>query len=375
MGRRVLWAVGLTVVLLVAAFLVLPQLGHGPRTVEEPRAPAVRTPAGIPIGVAFGDRLRTLSDDDLASALDDTVALGAGWVRVDVSWAVVQPDSRTAYDWSGTDRVVRAARDRGLRVLGILTYTPPWARAEGCTTFTCPPRDASEFAAYAGAVAGRYGDRVAAYELWNEPNTSKFWTSPDPVAYRALLRATVPRIEAAAPGKPVVLGGLAANPGGDGVVLAPDFLTSACAEEACAGLAGVGYHPYTFPETAVDSTADVTAWQRMTQPSAWGEPLDDVMTQVGLDDRRLWLTEYGAPADVSGRPSGCASCVTEEQQARIVASGVTAAVAAPDVVGALFVYSWRDLGSGPSPEDHFGLVRADGSRKPAFAAFARAARR
>ena len=370
-----LWAAGLALVLLVAAFLVLPQLGHGPRTAQEPPAPAARTPAGIPIGVAFGDRLRTLSDDDLAIALDDTVALGAGWVRVDVSWAVVQPDSGAAYDWSGTDRVVRAARDRGLRVLGILTYTPPWARAEGCATFTCPPRDAAEFAAYAGAVAGRYGDRVAAYELWNEPNTSKFWTSPDPVAYRALLQATVPRILAAAPDKPVLLGGLAANPGGDGVVLAPDFLTAACADQACAGLAGVGYHPYTFPQTAVDSTADLTAWQRMTEPSAWGESMDDVMTRVGLDDRRLWLTEYGAPSDVAGRPSGCVSCVTEEQQAGIVASGVTAAMAAPEVVGALFVYSWRDLGTGPSPEDHFGLIRVDGSRKPAFAAFARAARR
>ena len=159
------------------------------------------------------------------------------------------------------------------------------------------------------------------------------------------------------------------------MVAAPDFLTSACAEEACAGLAGVGYHPYTFPQTAVDSTADVTAWQRMTQPSAWGESLDDVMTRVGLDDRRLWLTEYGAPSDVAGRPSGCGSCVTEQQQAEIVASGVTAAMAAPDVVGALFVYSWRDLGTGPSPEDHFGLVRADGSAKPAFDAFARAVRR
>ena len=377
MRLRVLAAAGLALAVLIATAWVLPRLGHRPGPSEERDVPTARPAAGLPVGLAFGDQLRRMSDAELATALDDTVDLGASWIRVDVSWAAVQPDSGAAYDWSGTDRVVQAASARGLRVLGILTYTPPWARAPGCVTFTCPPRDAAQFAAYAGAVAGRYGDRVSAYEVWNEPNTAKFWTGPDPAAYGLLLRATVPRIQEAAPGTPVLLGGLAANPGGLGVVLAPDFLARACQEQACAGVAGVGYHPYTFPATAVDTTADLTAWQRMTQPSAWGPSLRTVMTQVGLGDRRLWLTEYGAPTDgdtAGEAPSGCTTCVTEQEQAEIVASGISAARAAPDVVGAVFVYSWRDLGTGPSREDHFGLVRTDGSRKPAFDAFARAAR-
>src|SRR5690606_27133189 len=96
------------------------------------------------------------------------VAAGAEWVRVDVSWAAVER-SPGEHDWSATDRVVRAARDRELRILGVLAYSPAWAVAPGGDDKT-PPGDPGAFAAFAGEAAGRYGDRVPAWESGNEPN-------------------------------------------------------------------------------------------------------------------------------------------------------------------------------------------------------------
>ncbi len=50
--------------------------------------------------------------------------------------------------------------------------------------------------------------------------------------------------------------------------------------------------------------------------------------------------------------------------------GLRLARAGDGVVGAYFVNTWRDARSGGSARDHFGLVRHDGTRKPAFAALA-----
>ena len=77
----------------------------------------------------------------------------------------------------------------------------------------------SSFAAFAEAVARRYGASVDRYILWNEPNISA-WLAPQasctrrgctPVAphlYRGLVRAAYPAIKAADPGAQVVIGAL-----------------------------------------------------------------------------------------------------------------------------------------------------------------------
>jgi hypothetical protein len=52
---------------------------------------------------------------------------------------------------------------------------------------------------------------------------------------------------------------------------------------------------------------------------------------------------------------------------QLVASGEQAVM---EVGGALFVYCWSDAGDGPGP---YGLVRADGTPKPALAALTTAA--
>jgi hypothetical protein len=362
-------AVATTVGVVVLALLALAGLYH---LHERRTGDTAVTPAGpaYPVGISVGDDLRTLDREGLGKALDAVVRGGAGWIRVDVQWTHVQPDSADGFSWRSTDRIVEAARSRGLSVLALLTYTPGWARAPGCDSFTCPPAAADAFAAFAGAAAERYRDRVAAWEIWNEPNSAKFWDRPDARDYATLLRAATAAIHHAAPAGKVVLGGLTALDDRKRAVPAPRFLAEVCRAGGCDGLAAVGFHPYTYPRLATDTTAPVTAWTAMTRRSVLGPALREVLTTTGHPGLPIWVTEYGAPG--ADRGSGC-PCVDEQQQATIIASGVSAASQDPGVVGAVFLYGLVDVGTGPSVEDHFGLLRADGSPKPAYAALQRAA--
>ncbi|MBJ7456582.1 MAG: hypothetical protein JHC74_11035, partial [Thermoleophilia bacterium] len=88
----------------VAAVLQLdPAAARG--DVADPPAPEV-TP--LSVGLSYGDELTWMEPADLAGALDDAAALG-GWVRLDVSWANVQPEGPDRWDWSRLDPVVAGA--------------------------------------------------------------------------------------------------------------------------------------------------------------------------------------------------------------------------------------------------------------------------
>lgn len=340
--------------------------------------PHAAAPDGFPIGVSFGDRLAAADQDDVDTALDDVVRLGANWIRIDLSWARLQPTSSASFDWTGIDRVVEAARARDLQVLGILAYTPVWARAPGCESFACPPISLTDFADFATTVVEHlrpYG--VTTYEVWNEPNLPKFWIAPDPVAYRNLLVRTNQAIKAEDPDATVLFGGMAPTGPLGGAINAGIFLQEACSTGACSLVDGVAYHPYTFPRTPDEETSGNSAWERMTQESPGQPSMEQVLQEAGLDATPLWLTEFGAPTGGNGLAADGSAAraldpavdhVTEELQARIISEGVTATLADPGRFGALFLYTWQDLDEYGDSEDHFGLRRADGSRKPAWAA-------
>ena len=124
----------------------------------------------------------------------DVVRLFALWSRIEGKGG--------GYSWHSLDQAVQRVRGAGLKVM--LTVSGPGPGG--------PVRpDKRRFAAFAGAVASRYGADVDRYIIWNEPNLPS-WLQPQakctrrgctPVAphlYRGLVRAAYPAIRAADPG-------------------------------------------------------------------------------------------------------------------------------------------------------------------------------
>jgi hypothetical protein len=84
------------------------------------------------------------------------------------------------------------------------------------------------------------------------------------------------------------------------------------------------------------------------------------MVNHGDGSKQIWATEEGAPTSDSG--------VTDAQQAATITEAYAIFRSEP-WAGPLFVYTYRDSGD----ENRFGLLREDGSRKPAWEAFRHAA--
>jgi hypothetical protein len=278
---------------------------------------------------------------------------GAGWIRVDFNWSAIEL-RRGSFDWGHLDAVVNGARCHGLRVLALPAYTPTWARPRG-TTDKYPPTDPARFADFVVAASTHFGDRVAAWELWNEPDLAQFWSPrPDAAAYGQLLRAAAVALRAARPAATILTGGLAPMNG-----RALTFLGDLLDGGGFGPVDGVAMHPYTYPSPPSDPDS---AFNAMTT-------VHDLLVQRGLSALKVWATEIGAP-------TGRSRVAVNDGLQSVSVTEALRQWQAPEWrpwTGALFWYSWRDIGTDTGdPEQNFGLLRVDGSPKPALAAYRQA---
>lgn len=344
--------------------------------VSKPQTPTLENSARI--GVAVGETLSVVSSEELARTLDDLASLGVGWVRADLAWSSVRPDENAPYRWDAFDRLVDAAYTRDIHVLPILTYTPAWARMDTCAwTSKCPPKDPRAFAVFVRDAIERYAPRgVVAWEVWNEPNISLFWASgADPERYAALLREAYTAVHDVSPDAVVVSGGLAPASTGDGNMAPRDFLEQLYTYGARTSFDAVGFHPYSYPLSPTHHKRS-NAWSQMAE-TAWS--IRSIMHDHGDGAKQVWLTEYGAPTGGSGAVAASDGYafwdvpdhVTETYQAELMREAITVHATYP-WAGPLFWYSYRDLGTTQEDKEHFfGLLRYDGTPKPAYEELAR----
>ena len=323
-------------------------------------------------GMSFGETLSVASESELKKTLDDITSLGVGWIRVDMAWNSIQPVSKDTFVWGSFDRIVSEAHERGIVVLPILTYTPPWARDESCDVSKCPPAHPEEFAEFARTAVLRYAPQgVHVWEVWNEPNLRKFWASgADYARYTELLRLTFQAIHEADKNAVVLSGGLAPIDTGGGNITAREFLEGMYEFGAKSYFDAVAFHPYSFP-LGPEDVERTNAWSHMAD-TEWN--LRAIMQDNGDAHKKIWITEYGAPTGGPGNiasnnihaPWSIPDHVTEAYQTELLVQTVQAQ-RAQVWMGPLFWYSYQDLGTNETTtENFFGIIRYDGSQKPAY---------
>ena len=308
--------------------------------------------------------------------MDRTIGLlqsaGVKWIRANMNWSSVEPNAKGSLDaWWLTeiDYAVNKAKAAGIQVLmPIADGVPYWASADPAKYQDASgkhwnrywkPARFQDYADFARTVVARYQALgVHAYEVWNEPNYSRFWPSgPSAADYTALLRAAYPAIKAADPSAKVVMGGLSTND--------YPFLQRMYAAGAKDYFDVAAVHPYT-------NGADPTScWYDSGTAYAQGafcgiEQVRRTMAANG-DNRELWLTELGwsTAASASGG-------VSEAQQATYLTKAMAALDAYPYVTNA-FWYALRNnywqADDQYDVEASYGLLHVDFSPKPAFSAF------
>ncbi len=337
---------------LVAATMAVVSLGCLP---APPPQPSWGNDA---VGFSPGADLLWMTPADQARELDAMTAAGATWLRLDFPWPSIQP-SAEEWNWAPFDRAVAAAHARGLKVLGVLSYAPRWARRPPSAGVA--PFDTAAFAAFAGTSARHFGSRgVDHWEVWNEPNLERFWGAPpDALAYSKALLAASAAIRAAHPGATVLSGGLApATDAADGSEVAPlTFVAAMYAAGADAAFDALAVHPYSYPAMPDDPTT--ATWNSFLGMSE----IRSLMVDQGDGEKHIWLTEMGAP---TGTASGA---VSEATQAEYVDRALAAWADRP-WAGPILWYSLRDRsGDRSAREDNFGLLRHDFTAKPAYGAF------
>lgn len=137
--------------------------------------------------------------------------MGFGWVKQNFAWRDIETNVKGEYDWWKADTIVQQVEEAQLNLIVRLDHQPFWAQADPQTPLNnAPPADLQDFGDFCSAVASRYEGRIAAYQVWNEPNLTREWGEqvPDPAAYTALLRVCYEAIKAADPQAIVISAGL-----------------------------------------------------------------------------------------------------------------------------------------------------------------------
>jgi hypothetical protein len=335
-----------------------PSTAHPPHVVPK----TVATPP-FSMGVSYPQLTYGMASATQQVALKDMKAnLHLSSVRIDASWSAVQRGGPTSYSWKQLDQTVANIRAAGLSTNFVITGCPPWASASGGQF--AQPTDPAQFAGFAGAVAARYGRAgTNTFEIWNEPNIVKYWsTGPDVAAYTRLLIDASSAIKSAVPGATVISAGLSPAKD-DGTNIAPaTFLEGIYTNGGRDAFDAVGDHPYSFD--AYPNTYE--AWSGWSQMSATPVSIRSVMTANGDAAKKVDITEVGWPtnhAALDGTPGPMAQAV---EAAQVIAFAKT-----HSWIGKVYWYGFKDTGTSTTDkEQNFGLSTAAGAHKPAYSVIA-----
>ncbi len=137
--------------------------------------------------------------------------MGFRWIKQEIPWREIEGKGKGLWRWQNIDRIMQEIDQSGLKMIARLGAQPAWAAPEVPFPEIGPPDDLQDFYDYVFAVASRYQGRIAAYQIWNEPNLAREWGEhpPNPAEYADLLKVGYEAVKAADPNALVISAGLA----------------------------------------------------------------------------------------------------------------------------------------------------------------------
>ncbi|PJF41778.1 MAG: hypothetical protein CUN55_11495 [Phototrophicales bacterium] len=268
--------------------------------------------------------------------LGEAQRLGFGWIKMQIPWDLLEPQPGQ-YDPLFYTYVIRVqdAHVNGFQVLLSFVDAPQWARpAEAREGFKGPPADPQQLANFITAFLNEtkpQDRRVAAVEIWNEPNLrDREWDGVplDGGTYMRYFAAGYNAVKAIDPSIIVITAGLAPVGDLDGAVSDRRFLQQMYDAGLAQYDAKIGVHPYGWGN-APDERCCI-------EDRPWGNnPVfffqDTLYDYIDIIQRnghntQLWITEFGWGTyqgvgengeDISPPPAGAEffDLITPQEQA------------------------------------------------------------
>lgn len=319
--------------------------------------------------------------------------IGAGWERVVLAWADIQPNGPDDFSWLGRTippRAVAGELNRGVKLAGLLQFTPTWAATSDVDPGRSVPRNLdlpdddprNYWARFVFETVRYYAGRIDEWIIWNEPEFhpgdaagagSYTWLGSDEqfarlmeVGYRAAKRAN-PRATVSFPGTSYWV---------DRNVGRPQFYERFLAIEA--------RNPEAKDHDYFHDAVPLNLYRAPDDLVRLHQSFKDLQQRYGVD-KPLWLLELNAmPTDDTRIP--CAAMhaanpiqTSQEQQAAYAIQALALAAGA----GYARIGFYQMVDDNPCTQSAvWGITRDDGSARPvartlrtavrAFSGFSRA---
>jgi polysaccharide biosynthesis protein PslG len=367
-----------------AAKPATPSSGSGSSNATRAQAPASAAPSGgkperakspeYGMNAFLWGNERT-TDRDLKRITD----AGFGWQKTLFQWKYIEP-KKGQFDWSEADRIVKASKASGVKILARLDFQPDWSRAD--KVFNGPPDNLQDYGNFVREFVTRYSSsssigRVHAVQIWNEQNLNIEWgkraiNQQQAADYVAMLKVAYEAAKAADPSVTVVTGGVAQT-GTDNDDARPDDVYVRWMYEAGAkpyfDVLGAHGHGYKAPPTVGPDEAQSN--------SNWGghrffvfrrvEDMRQIMVDNGDGDKQIWLLEFGWTSDTVNQAYAWHRVSEEEKGDNLVGAYRWAAEHWAPWIGVMCLWTMPDPGWGPNDEKYWwAIMNPDGTPRAAY---------
>jgi hypothetical protein len=313
------------------------------------------------------------TDRDLKLVTD----AGFRWQKTLFQWRQIEGACKGCFDWSESDRVVKASSQAGVKIIARLDFQPTWARRDGAANG--PPDNYQDYADFVTAFVARYSatssiGRVQAVEIWNEVNLDREWgnqtiNKQQAADYVRLLGLAYQAAKAADPLVIVVTAGLS-----------PTGVTNGHAADDVqylqwlfdAGLQGkydvLGAHGNTQAPEVDAGFGSLANFPHASFYFRRVEQLREVMVRNGERDKQVWLLEFGWTSDTV-HPNYAWFAVSENKKsANILRAFEYARQNWRPWIGVMTLWTVPDPTWTTEREEYWwAITNADGSARPAYA--------
>jgi len=190
------------------------------------------------------------------------------WLLYTFHWEDIEKE-KGVYDFNKFDKFVESAKKHNKKIIAVLAYCTRQIIDETKKIRYVPPKYIPDYLNYVEALVNHFGDKIDAWQIWNEPN-GLFWKGTDKEYYE-LAKQAVKRIRDVNPNAFIIGGGFARTP--------KNFIRKMKKAGALENLDAISFHPYDLNPAGAMILHD---------------NFNKLMKEINFD-KEIWITEVGYP--------------------------------------------------------------------------------